>query len=144
MNTPARHPFLDDLTLDVELVSTILRKPVSGRENVTRVVEAVGSFYKSQAPIFFESAGTRGFLQYEAVLGNGLIIHGTVVIEHNPDGSVPRVSVTFSPWAPRSRSPVGSARCSTRTLARVCSSEGSALVAAVPSYRSSGDTAFPS
>jgi hypothetical protein len=62
-NSPACHPFLDDLTLDAELVSTILRKPVSGRENVKRVVEAVGSFYKSQAPISFDSAGTRGFLQ---------------------------------------------------------------------------------
>jgi hypothetical protein len=96
-NTPARHPFLDDLTLDAELLSTVLRKPISGRENIKRVVEAVGSFYKSQTPISFDSAGTRGFLQYEAVLGNGLIIHGTAVIEHNPDGSVPRVSVTFSP-----------------------------------------------
>ncbi len=96
-NTPARHPFLDDLTLDAELVSTVLRKPISGRENIKRVVEAVGSFYKSQTPISFDSAGTRGLLQYEAVLGNGLIIHGTAVIEHNPDGSVPQVSVTFSP-----------------------------------------------
>jgi hypothetical protein len=61
------------------------------------VVEAVGSFYQSQAPTFLESAGPRKLLQYDAVLGNGLTIHGTVVIEHNPDGSVPRVSVTFSP-----------------------------------------------
>jgi hypothetical protein len=97
-NAPARHPFLDDLTLDAELMSTILRKPVSGRENVKRVVEAVGSLYKSQAPTFFESAGTRKLLQYDAVLSNGLTIHGTVVIEHNPEGSVPRVSVTFSPF----------------------------------------------
>ena len=95
--TPARHPFLDDLTLDAELVSTILRKPVSGRETVKRVVEAVGTFYKSQTPTFFESAGARKLLQYDAVLGNGLTIHGTVVIERNPDGGVPRVSVTFSP-----------------------------------------------
>jgi hypothetical protein len=96
-NTPARHPFLDDLTPEAELISTTLRKPVSGRENVKKVVEAVGSFYKSQAPTFFQSAGSRKLLQYDAVLGNGTTIHGTVVIEHNPDGSVPRVSVTFSP-----------------------------------------------
>jgi hypothetical protein len=51
----------------------------------------------SQAPIFWDTAGARSFLQYEAVLGNGLIIHGTAVIERNPDRSVPRVSVTFSP-----------------------------------------------
>jgi hypothetical protein len=73
-----------------------LRKPVSGRENVKRLVEAVGPFYRSQAPISFDSVGPRSFLRYEAALGNGLIIHGTAVIERNPDGSVPRVSVTFS------------------------------------------------
>jgi hypothetical protein len=59
-------------------------------------VEAVGPFYRSQAPISFNSVGPRSFLRYEAALGNGLIIHGTAVIERNPDGSVPRVSVTFS------------------------------------------------
>jgi hypothetical protein len=96
-HTPARHPFLDDLTIDAELISTILRKPVSGREKLKRVVKVVGSFYKSQAPIPFDLAGTRSFLQYEAVLGNGLVLCGTVAIEHNPDGSVPRLSVTFSP-----------------------------------------------
>jgi hypothetical protein len=68
-STPARHPFLDDLTPDAELASTLLRKPVSGRENVKKVVEAVGSFYKSQAPTFFEAAGTRKLLRYGATLG---------------------------------------------------------------------------
>jgi hypothetical protein len=96
-DAPARHPFLDDLTPDAELESTVLRKPVVGREKVRRVVEAVGGFYKSQTPTFFDSAGARKLLCYDAVLVNGLSLQGTVIIDRNPDGGVPRVSVTFSP-----------------------------------------------
>jgi hypothetical protein len=36
-------------------------------------------------------------LQYDAILVDGQAIRGVAVIEHNPDGSVPRVSVTFEP-----------------------------------------------
>jgi hypothetical protein len=96
-DTHTRHPFLDDLAPDAELRSTVLRESVFGPEKIKRLVDAVGSFYKSQTPTFFESAGSRGLLQYEAELGNGLIVHGTAVIERNPDGSVQHVSATFSP-----------------------------------------------
>ncbi len=96
-DTQTRHPFLDDLAPDAEMTSTVLRRPLSGSENIKRLVGAVGTFYKSQTPVFFESTGTRSFLQYDATLSNGMILRGTVVIERNLDGSVPRVSVTFSP-----------------------------------------------
>jgi len=95
--TPPRHQFLDDLTADAELRSTVLRAPVVGREKVRKLVEAVRGLYKSQRPVFFESIGSRDLLQYEAELGGGLILHGTAIIERNPDRSVQRVSVTFSP-----------------------------------------------
>ncbi len=75
----------------------MLRQPVVGREDIRRLVEAVATFYKTQATVFFESVGKRDLLQYEAELDNGLTVYGTAVIERNPDGSVPRVSVTFSP-----------------------------------------------
>jgi hypothetical protein len=95
--THDRHPFLDDLTPDAELRSTVLREPVFGREKIKRLVAAVGSLYKSQTPTFFESAGARKLLQYDAELVNGLVVHATAVIERNPEGGVVRVSVTFSP-----------------------------------------------
>jgi hypothetical protein len=96
-DTQARHPFLDDLTPHAELRSAALREPVFGRDNIKRWVKAAGSLYKSQTLTFFEWVGTRGLLQYEAELANGLIVHGTAVIDRNPDGSVPRLSVTFGP-----------------------------------------------
>jgi len=92
-----RHPFLDDLTADAELVSSPLRGPVIGRDKIRLVVDAVGSFYASQSPTFLESAGSRLFLEYEAHLTNGETLSAVVVVDHNPDGSVPRVSVRMSP-----------------------------------------------
>lgn len=92
-----RHPFLDDLTADAELVSSPLRGPVIGREKIRLAVNAVGTFYASQTPTFLESVGSRLFLEYEAHLTNGEKLTAVVVVDHNPDGSVPRVSVRMSP-----------------------------------------------
>jgi hypothetical protein len=39
----------------------------------------------------------RLFLEYEAHLTNGETLSAVVVVDHNPDGSVPRVSVRMSP-----------------------------------------------
>lgn len=92
-----RHPFLDDLTADAELVTSVLRDPVVGRDQIRRAVDAVGTFYASQTPTFLQAVGSRSFLEYEAVLTSGESLSATVVIDHNPDGSVPRVSVRMSP-----------------------------------------------
>jgi hypothetical protein len=92
-----RHPFLDDLTADAELVSSVLRGPVTGRDNIRSVVDAVGTFYASQTPNFVQNVGSRLVLEYEAVLTSGEKLSASVIVEHNPDGSVPRVSVRMSP-----------------------------------------------
>jgi hypothetical protein len=92
-----RHPFLDDLTADAELVSSVLRSPVTGRADIRRVVDAVGTFYASQTPTFVQNVGSRLVLEYEATLTNGQKLSASVIVDHNPDGSVPRVSVRVSP-----------------------------------------------
>jgi hypothetical protein len=92
-----RHPFLDDLIVDAELTSSVLRGPVIGRDQIRRAVDAVGTFYASQTPTFLQTVGSRLFLEYEAVLTNGERLNAVVVVDHNPDGSVPRVSVRMSP-----------------------------------------------
>ncbi|MCV3205595.1 hypothetical protein OHD62_06440 [Mesorhizobium sp. YC-39] len=94
-----RHPFLDDLTSEAELTGTVLRKSVRGRENVRRVVEAVGKLYSSQTGTFLASVQGRTFVQYDAMLRNGLSLQAVAVIERNDDGSVPRVNVSMSPLA---------------------------------------------
>ena len=90
-----RHPFLDDLTPDAELTGSILRRPISGRENIKKLVGAVATLYKSQTPVVLETVGTRSFLQYEAVLTNGMSLTGVAVIERSADGGVHHVSVTM-------------------------------------------------
>jgi hypothetical protein len=92
-----RHPFLDDLTADAELVGSVLRGPVIGRDEIRLAVNAVGTLYASQTPTFVQNVGSRLFLEYEAVLTSGESLSATVVVDHNPDGSVPRVSVRASP-----------------------------------------------
>ena len=92
-----RHPFLDDLTADAALESSVLRGPVIGRDAIRLAVDAVGSFYASQTPRFLQDIGSRLFLEYGAVLTSGESLSATVVVDRNPDGSVPRVSVRMSP-----------------------------------------------
>jgi hypothetical protein len=95
-----RHPFLDDLTADAELVSSPFTRPLIGRDEILLAVNAVGTFYASQTPTFLESVGSRLFLEYEAHLTNGEKLTAVVVVDHNPDGTVPRVSVRMSPLGP--------------------------------------------
>ena len=95
-----RHPFLDDLTADAELTSSVLHGSVVGRDAIRLAVDTVGTFYASQNPTFLETVGSRLFLEYEAVLTSGEKLKAVVVADRNPDGSVPRVSVRMSPLGP--------------------------------------------
>ncbi len=92
-----RHPFLDDLSVDAELTSSVLRGAVIGRDEIKLAVNTVGTFYASQNPTFLQTVGSRLFLEYEAVLTSGESLNAVVVVDRNPDGSVPRVSVRISP-----------------------------------------------
>ena len=92
-----RHPFLDDLANDAELISSVLRGPVVGRDEIRRVVDAVGTFYAKQTPTFMEIVGSRTLLEYEAILTSGERLNAAVIINRDPDGSIPRVSVRMAP-----------------------------------------------
>jgi len=92
-----RHPFLDDLANDAELISSVLRGPVVGRDEIRRVVDAVGTFYAKQTPTFMEIVGSRTLLEYEAILTSGERLNAAVIIDRDPDGSIPRVSVRMAP-----------------------------------------------
>ncbi|MEK1896888.1 MAG: hypothetical protein AAAB20_27030 [Rhizobium sp.] len=92
-----KHPFLDDLADDAELRGTVLRRPVSGRDNIKRLVEAVGTLYASQTPTFYGAIDQRYFLQYNATLRTGLDLEAVGVIERDETGLVRRVTMTFAP-----------------------------------------------
>lgn len=92
-----RHPFLDDLADDAELISSVLRGAVIGRDKIRRVVDSVGTFYVEQTPTFLDVLGSRTLLEYEALLTSGERLNAAVIIDRDPDGSVPRVSVCMAP-----------------------------------------------
>ncbi|MDJ1638615.1 hypothetical protein G6L29_33020 [Agrobacterium rhizogenes] len=92
-----RHPFLDDLTTDAELTSSVLRGVIIGRDEIKLAVNTVGTFYASQNPTFLETVGSRLFLEYDAVLTSAESLNAVIVVDRNPDGSVPRVSVRMGP-----------------------------------------------
>ena len=92
-----RHPFLDDLANDAELISSVLRGPVVGRDEIRRVVDAVGTFYAKQTPTFMEIVGSRTLLEYEAILTSGERLNAAVIIDRDPGGFIPRVSVRMAP-----------------------------------------------
>ncbi|MER9140929.1 hypothetical protein NKI20_32720 [Mesorhizobium sp. M0830] len=92
-----KHPFLDDLADDAELSGTVMRRSVSGRDHIKRLVEAVGTLYASQTPTFYGAIGQRHFLQYQATLRNGLKLEAVGVIERDDAGLVQRVTMTFAP-----------------------------------------------
>ncbi|MEH7881493.1 hypothetical protein V7799_30010 [Rhizobium laguerreae] len=96
-NNGEKHPFLDDLADDAELRGTVLRRPVSGRDNIKRLVEAVGTLYASQTPTFYGAVEQRHFLQYKATLRSGLDLEAVGVIERDETGLVRRVTMTFAP-----------------------------------------------
>lgn len=92
-----RHPFLDDLTENVTLVSSVLRGEISGRENVLKVVKAGAAQYKRQTPTFLADVEDRRLFEYEIELEGGLIAQGMVSIVHDVDGGVIHLHIAFSP-----------------------------------------------
>ena len=80
-----KHPFLDDLADDAELTGTVLRRPVSGPDNIKRLVGAVGTLYASQTPTFYGAIDQRHYLQYKATLRAGLDLDAVGVINAVPE-----------------------------------------------------------
>ncbi|WP_244604449.1 hypothetical protein [Mesorhizobium japonicum] len=72
-------------------------RPVSGPDNIKRLVEAVGTLYASQTPTFYGAIDQRHYLQYKATLRAGLDLDAVGVIERDETGLVRRVTMTFAP-----------------------------------------------
>jgi hypothetical protein len=53
------HPFLDDLTVDAELISSVLRGPVIGRDEIRLAVDASAPSTPRSHPRSFRLLGVR-------------------------------------------------------------------------------------
>ena len=92
-----RHPFLDDLTENVVLSSSILRRQVKGRDKVLQVVKAGASQYAAQKPSFLGDVGERTYFEYDITLHDGSQGTGLVSIRRNAEREVVGLEVCFSP-----------------------------------------------
>jgi hypothetical protein len=92
-----RPSFLDELAHDASLTGTITRKPVTGMEEIARVLAAVGSLYASQTVTFEATVGEREFLEYDAELIGGPAVHAIVALTRNKQGKVSHIDVGHGP-----------------------------------------------
>jgi hypothetical protein len=92
-----RHPFFDDLADDVVLVSSVLRRQVTGRDAVLKVVKAGARQYATQTPTFLGDVGDRTYFEYAVTLHDGLAGSGLVSIRRGPDRKVVGLEIAFSP-----------------------------------------------
>lgn len=92
-----RHPFIDDLGETVVLESSILRRPVTGKELVLKVVKAGAGQYAAQKPRFLETVGERSFFEYDIDLVDGTAAVGLVTIRRDASGAVTHLHIAFSP-----------------------------------------------
>jgi hypothetical protein len=92
-----RHPFLDDLADDVVLSSSVLRRQISGRDAVLKVVRSGASQYAKQAPTFLGDVGDRSYFEYALTLHDGAEGTGLVSIRRNAERKVIGLEIAFSP-----------------------------------------------
>ena len=92
-----RPPFLDALADDAVIAGSVLKKGMTGKDAVIRVVETAGSLYVSLEPSFHEQVKNKEFMEYDAVLIGGRNLHGVVTLTKNAEGKISHVSVTQSP-----------------------------------------------
>lgn len=94
-----RHPFLDDLADDVVLRSSVLRRQVTGRDAVLRIVKSGAAQYARQTPVFLGDVGDRTYFEYAVTLHDGLEGTGLVSIQRNAERKVIGLEIAFSPLA---------------------------------------------
>ncbi|MCQ8242240.1 hypothetical protein [Rhizosaccharibacter radicis] len=95
--TTTRHPFIEDLAEEVVLTSSVLRRTVSGREKVLRIVTTGGSLYRSNTPRFLGHVEDRGLLEYDVELDGGVHASGLVSFRRDENGKVTHLHIAFSP-----------------------------------------------
>lgn len=89
--------FADTFAEDVVLEASVLYQPISGRENVKRVMEAASKVYES-LEFTDETAGeSRQYVEWTARAFGGVNLNGVTVITRNDSGAIQRVAIHHRP-----------------------------------------------
>ena len=89
--------FADAFAEDVVLEATTLNKPVAGRENVKRVMEAASKIYESLDFTDQATQGGRQYVEWRARAFCGVELSGVTVITRNEAGAIARVAIHHRP-----------------------------------------------
>lgn len=93
-----RHPFLEDLADDVVMTTNVMNEKLIGKSNVLRAVGAASKIYLKQTPTYSNKLSDgRTLLEYDAEIVGGHLLHGTLVIDWNTNGTVSHLNLGFSP-----------------------------------------------
>ncbi len=90
-------PWLNELAPNVNLISSVLNRPLQGREGVIRVVQTAGSLYEAHAVVFHATFGERELLEYDAKAFGGVDLHGVLTLSRNTAGDIVEVGIHHGP-----------------------------------------------
>lgn len=90
-------PWLHQLAPDAILISSVLGRPLRGREAIIKVVQAAGGMYETHSVVFRATFADRELLEYDALVMGGVAIHGVVTLSRNLAGDISGVGIHHSP-----------------------------------------------
>lgn len=82
---------------DVEIEAVTLIKPVRGRENVQRVMEAASKVYSSLTFTDQASAGNKQYVEWVAEAHEGVAFNGVTILTRNETGSIAHIAIHHRP-----------------------------------------------
>ncbi|AEW99580.1 nuclear transport factor 2 family protein [Streptantibioticus cattleyicolor] len=82
---------------DVVLEASGLRVPVTGREDVARVMGAASGIYESLVFTHETASGTRRYLEWEATALGGVALSGCTILTTGDDGRIVRAVIQHRP-----------------------------------------------
>ncbi|WP_409189286.1 alpha/beta fold hydrolase [Bradyrhizobium sp. RDM4] len=89
--------FADAFAEDVVLEATVLYRPVSGRENVKRVMEAASKIYESLDFTDQAADGLRQYIEWKARAFGRVALDGVTIITRNEAGAISRMAIHHRP-----------------------------------------------
>jgi hypothetical protein len=89
--------FADAFVEEVVLEATVLNVPVSGRENVKRVMEAASKLYENLVFTEQASAGARQYIEWTAKAFGGVEMFGVTILTRNDAGQIRSIAIHHRP-----------------------------------------------
>ncbi len=97
MSAPLTPAWLNHLAPGAIMISSVLRRPLYGREAIVKVVQAAGGLYESHTVVFNAQFADKELLEYDALAFGGLPVHGVLTLTRNTSGEIVNVGIHHGP-----------------------------------------------